>query len=99
MCACVLSCVQLFETLWTTAHQAPLSMGFSRQEHWSGMLYPLPGELPNPEIEPMSLMSSPLAGRFFTVMPPAKPLFLYIECNVHAHIFFGMPKPFPTIKA
>ena len=42
-----LSCVQIFVTLWTTARQAPLSMGFSRQEYWSGLPQPLPGDLPN----------------------------------------------------
>ena len=39
------SCVQLFATLWTVAHQVPLSMGFPRQEYWSGFLYPPPGDL------------------------------------------------------
>ena len=52
---CVLSCLshmQLFVTPWTVAHQAPLSMGFSRQEYWSR--FPFPGDLPNPGIGPMS---------------------------------------------
>ena len=49
-----LSRVQLFATPWTVAHQAPLSMEFSRQEHWSGSPFPSPGVLPNPEIEPGS---------------------------------------------
>ena len=48
----LLSRVQLFETPWTVAHQAPLSMGFSRQEHWSGLPFPSPGDLPDPGIEP-----------------------------------------------
>ena len=48
------SCVQLFETLWTVACQAPLSMGFSRQEHWSGLPFPSPGGLPDPGIKPGS---------------------------------------------
>ena len=50
-CACVLSrssCVQLFATLWTVARQGPLSMGFSRQEYWSGLPFPSPGHLPDP---------------------------------------------------
>ena len=66
---CVLSCfscVQFRAMLWTVAGQAALSMGFSRQEHWCGMLGPLPGDLPNPGIEPMSSMSPALAGRLFT---------------------------------
>ena len=69
MCMCVLShfsCVQLFVTLWTVAHQATLSMGFSRQEYWSGLPCPSPGDLPNSGIEPASLRSLALAGRFFT---------------------------------
>ena len=59
--ACVLShfsCVRLFSTPWTTGQQAPLSMGFSRQEYWSGLPFPSPGDLPNPEIKPMSLYIS-----------------------------------------
>ena len=58
--------VQLFETPWTVAHQAPASMGFSTQEYWSGLPFPAPGDLPDPGIEPTSLMSPALAGRFFT---------------------------------
>ena len=56
VCVCVklLSRVRLFVTLWTVAHQAPLSMGFSRQEYWSGLPFPSPGDLPNPGIEPGS---------------------------------------------
>ena len=53
-------------TLWTVALQAPLSMGFSWQEYWSGLPCPPPGDLPNPGIEPTSLMSPALAGGFFT---------------------------------
>ena len=49
-----LSRVWLFATLWTVAHQAPLSMGFSRQEYWSGLPVPSPGNLPDPGIEPKS---------------------------------------------
>ena len=57
--------VQLLAILWTAAHQAPLSMGFSRQEYWSGTPYPPSGDLPDPGIEPMSLTSPALAGGFF----------------------------------
>ena len=60
------SCVQLFETLWTVASQAPLSMGFSKQKYWSGLPCPPPGDLPDTEIEPGSLMSPALAGSLFT---------------------------------
>jgi len=58
--------VQLFATLWTVAHQAPLSMGFSRQEYWSGLPFPPLGDLPNPGIKSMCLMSPALAEGFFT---------------------------------
>ena len=57
----------LFALQWTLAHQAPLPMGFSRQEYWSGLPCPTPWDLPNPRIKPASLMSSALAGRFFTI--------------------------------
>ena len=50
-----LSCVRLFATPWTIAYQTPPSMGFSRQEYWSGLPFPPPGDLPNPGIEPRSL--------------------------------------------
>ena len=70
-CACMLhishfSRVWLFATSWTVACQAPLSMGFFRQEYWSGLPCPPPGDLPNLGIEPTSLTSPALAGRFFT---------------------------------
>ena len=61
-----LSHVQLSATLQTVAHQAPLSMGFSRREYWSGLPCPPPGDLPASEAEPMSLMTPALAGRFST---------------------------------
>ena len=72
LCVCVrvLSIVQLFATPWTVAHQAPLSMGFSRQEHWSGLPFPPPGDLPDSGIKPAS---PALAGGFFTTEPPGKP--------------------------
>ena len=58
--------VRLFVTPWTVARQTPLSMGFSRQEYWSGLPCPLPGDLPDPGIEPAFLKSPALAGGFFT---------------------------------
>ena len=66
MCASCFSRVWLIVRLWTVAHQAPLSMGFSSQEYWSGLPYTPRGDLPDPEIKPMSLMSLALEGRFFT---------------------------------
>ena len=62
---CVLSRVWLFATPWTVAHQA-LSMGFPRQEYWSGLPCPSPGDFSDPRIKPTSLMSPALAGGFFT---------------------------------
>ena len=63
-------CVRQFVTPWTAALQAPSSMGFPRQEYWSGLPFPSPGDPPNPGIKP----SSPaLAGRFSTAEPPGKP--------------------------
>ena len=53
-------------TPWTVVHQAPLSMGFSRQEYWSGLSCPPPGELPDPGIKTAPLVAPALAGRFFT---------------------------------
>ena len=60
------SCVWLFVTPWTVAHQAPLSMGYCRQEYWSRLPFSSPQDLPNPGIKPESLKSPELAGRFFT---------------------------------
>jgi len=60
----------LFVIPWTVTHQAPLSMGFSRQEYWSGLPWPPPGDLPSPGIKPAS---PTLAGGFFTTVPPGKP--------------------------
>ena len=65
-CACTFSHIQLFATPWTVAHQAPLSVGFSRQEYWNGLSFPPPVDLPDPEIELVSLASPALAGGFFT---------------------------------
>ena len=66
----MLSHVQLFETLWTVAHQTPLSMVFSRQEYWSGLPCPLPGDLPNPGIKPRSPI---LQANSLPPEPPGKP--------------------------
>ena len=73
MCAKSLSHVQLFETLWTVAGQALLSMGFSRQEYWNRLPWPLPGDLPKPGTEPVILMSPVLASGFLPLASPGKP--------------------------
>ena len=69
----VLNRVQLFSTSWTVALQAPLSMGFSRQEYWGGLLFPSPKDLSDPGIKPTSPALPALAGRFLTTEPPGKP--------------------------
>ena len=73
MCCAVLShlsCVRLFATLWTAAHQAPLSMGFSLK--W--FPFPIPGTLPNPGMEPVSLWLLPLQEGSLPLEPPGKPI-------------------------
>ena len=63
--ACAPGCVWLFVTQWTVACQAPLSMGFSRQDYWSRLPFPSLGDLPDPGIEPVSSAAPALAGGFF----------------------------------
>ena len=89
---CVLSHLVVsnsFVIPWAVAHQAPLSMGFSRQEYWSGLPFPSPGELPDAGIQPRPPASAALAGEFFTTAPPGKPPFL--ACAVG-----NMEGPFPA---
>ena len=69
-CMCILSCVRLFVTPWTVARQAPLSKAFPKQEYWSGLSFPSPGDLPDPGIKPMP---PALAGGFLTAEPLGKP--------------------------
>ena len=72
----VLNCVRLFDTPQPVAHQTSLSMAFSRQEYWSRLPFPTPGDLPHPGIEPVSHASPVLAGRFVTTATPRKPLLI-----------------------
>ena len=65
--------VQLFGTSWTVAHQAPLSMGFSRQEYWSGLPCPPPGDIPDLEIEPAPLVSPTLQADSLLLESLGKP--------------------------
>ena len=67
--------VQLFVTLWTIACQALLSMGFSMQKYWSGLPCPLPGDLPNSGIEPVSFMSPASPGEFFITSATWEPIY------------------------
>ena len=86
LCLCslvlMLNSVQLLAIPWTVLHQAPLSLGFSRQEYWSGLPFPTSGALPHPGIEPMSLVSPTLAGGFFTTVPPGE---AYTHTHTHTH--------------
>ena len=78
----MLSCVRLFATPWTIARQAPLSMGFPRQEYWSGLLFAPPGDLPDPGTE----SASALTGGFFTTEPLGRPhskIIYHIIYNTH----------------
>ena len=84
---CVLSHVQLFVTPWTVALQAPLSMGFSRREYWSGLPSLLWGSS-DPGVELVPLASPTLAGGFFTTEPPGKPLLLLFP---QQHYLFFFP--------
>ena len=84
------SCVRLFVTPWTVACQAPLSMGFSRQECWSGLPCPPPGDPPDPRMKPVS----PICRRCFTAELPGKPKIYslyghyFIFYIYHAHCYF-----------
>ena len=73
-------------TLWTVGHQALPSMGFPRQEYWSGLPFPSPGDIPDPGIKPVSFTCSALAGGFFTISTTNKDLLYYtrnyIQCFV-----------------
>ena len=74
--------VSLFVTLWTVACQAPLSMGFSRQEYWSGLPFPPQGCLHDPGIELVSIMFPVLVGKFFTTSTTWEPpkIYIYVRC-------------------
>ena len=73
VCSQSLTCVRLFAAPWTVARQAPLSLGFPRQEYWSGLPVPSPGGLPDQGLNPYLLQVSCIAGGFFTAEPSRKP--------------------------
>ena len=75
-------------TPWTVDYQALLSMGFPRQEYWSGLPFPSPRDLPDPGIEPTSLASPELAGGFFTVEPPGKPRSILLLCIISLGLLY-----------
>ena len=76
-----------FVTPWIVNHQVPLSMGFPRQEYWSGLPFPSPGYLPDPGVEPVSPASPALAGGFFTTEPPGKPIYVYVCVCIYIYIY------------
>ena len=88
VCACMLTQSSLFATPWTVAHQASQSMGFSRQEYWSGLPFLPPGDLPDPETEPVSPVSPALASRFFTTEPLGKSV-ICIFMHIHVYIYIN----------
>ena len=86
-CMCVISHfsrIWLFATLWTVAHQASLSIGFSRQDYWSGLLCSPPGNLPNPGIEPSSLTSPAWQTALLLLVPPQ---FSSVQSLSHVQLF------------
>ena len=102
VCACTLSHLQLFVTLWTVVCQAPLSLGFSRQDYWSQLPFPPPGDLLDLGIEPMSPVSPALAGGFFTAEPPGRPTLcnlLFIDQKLRIRGIRQMVQGYPPSRA
>ena len=96
MCVHAQSCLTLCNlTPLTAAHQASLSMGFSRQDDWSGLPFPSPGDLPDPGIEPES---PELAGRFFTAEPPGKPVEMVTHIHISAFLDDSVVKTPPSMQ-
>ena len=86
--------VQLFATPWTVTHHTPLSMGFSRQEYWSGLPCLPPGDLPDPGVEPDSLISLAFIDRVFTTEPPGKSL---VQLGIHKSLSVSTGLPSLTV--
>ena len=104
VCVCVCAQAQLLSCVhscipWTVAHQAPLSMGFPRQEYWSGLPFPSPGDLPDPRIKlaldwqvdslPLSHLRSPIPYQYLTLFFYSHPT----RCKVLSHCGFDSPFP------
>ena len=92
-CAQSLSRVRLFVTLWAVAHQAPLPMEFPRQEYWSGLPFPTPGDLINPEIKPVSPASSAVQADSSLIAAPGKPQVVNPNPPICATLSFPTPCP------
>ena len=93
LCVCV--CPMFWDCTDGIAHQAPLSVGFSRQEYWSGLLFPSLGDLPDPGIDPESPVSLALLGGFFTIVPPQKPIMSIVQpLKRNGHLtYYNVDKP------
>ena len=89
VCVCMFNCVQLSDPMDCSLPGS--SLRFPRQEYWSGLLFPSPGDLPNSGIEPMSPVSPALAGRFFTTVPLGKPLCSTYDLKRQAELSVPLP--------
>ena len=92
-----LQCGRFFATQWTIACQAPLSMRFSRQEYWSGLPHPPPGDLPDPEIEPASLRLLHWQAGSLALVPPGKPNFPFTLRKKYSFIYYPDFPPICTV--
>ena len=79
--------VQLYVTPWTVAHQAPLSMGFPRQEYWSGLPCPSPGDLPDPRMEPLSPGAPAMQADSLPLSHQRSPRYVYIYIYIYKNWF------------
>ena len=89
LCVCVLSCVWLFVTPWTVAHQAPLSMGFSRQQYLSELPFTPPVELPNSGMEPASLVPPALTEILYPCDTQEASVSIYVCPYIYSYLFQG----------
>ena len=97
---CVLSCSWFFANPWAVAHQTPLSIAFPRQEYWSGVLFPTPGDLPDPRIKLKFLESPALAGEFFTTSATWEAqAHSWHTLNLHSQILNRLPLPVLCLTA
>ena len=83
---------------WIVAHQAPLCMGFSRQEYWSGLLFPSPGDLPDPLIESTLLMSLALAGDSLLLLSPGKPVYENLKFKCENWLLYATFRYLPYVN-
>ena len=90
VCVCVCSVAQLFATPWTLAHQAPLSLEFSRQEYWSGLPFHTSEDLLDSGIKSIPLASPALTGRLFTTVPPRNSICVHIYTHMCIYIYMSI---------